>query len=111
MQFNNRNERKKFILALLNNMNTPYTAKEIHDLCSNVSLSSICASLKNYYTQGLLERKKENGIFVYQITKKGIKRLEYLENNINTIEQVRSVKEEVQLLVREPIRKLSLLRE
>ncbi len=99
MKSNNRNERKKFVLSIMSYMVHPYTAKEIHELCS-VSLGSICSSLKRYCSQGLLKRKKNNAkIFEYNITQKGIERLEYLMGSL-------SIKEQIQLLVREKIRLL-----
>ena len=97
MKFNNRNERKKYILALLNHSTKTFTSREIADLCYPVSYSSICTSLKNYYEQGLLRRKRKNEIFFYNITQKGIERLEYLIGDT-------SIKSQIELLVRERIR-------
>ena len=94
---NNRNERKKFVLALLNHSIKPYTAKEIANLCYPITLSSTSTSLKNYCKYGLLKREKKNEIFQYWITQKGIERLEYLIGN-------NSVKSQIELLVREKIR-------
>ena len=99
MKTNNRNERKKLILATLSYSISPYSAKEIHDLCSNISLSSICTSLKRYYTQGLIKRKKKENKFYYKITQKGIEKLEYLIGDT-------SIKSQIELFVREPIKKL-----
>ena len=77
MKANNKNERKKFVLTLLNHSIESYTAKEITDLCYPITLSSICSSLKNYCQQGLLKRKRENKHtrYEYQITTKAIEKL------------------------------------
>ena len=100
MQFNNRNERKVCILNILSYYSDrPYTSKEIHGLCSNVSLNSLRTSLKTYYIQGLLKRKKIDGVFCYKITKGGLKRLEYLIGS-------KSEKDKIDLLIREPVRKI-----
>ena len=99
MSKNNRNERKKIILAILNHSIHPYTAKEITDFCHPITLNSICSSLKNYCNQGLLRRKRENKKtpYKYKITQRGIERLEYLIGN-------KSIKSQIELLVREKIR-------
>ena len=85
------------MLALLN-YSIPYTAKEIADLCS---VSSMRTTLKRYCQQGLLKRKRENKKqntpYKYEITQKGIERLEYLIGNT-------SIKSQIQLLVREKIK-------
>ena len=98
MKSNNRNVRKKHILAILN-CSEPLSAKKITDLCYPITLSSICSSLKNYYNQGLLKRKRENkhAHYEYQITTKGSKKLEYLIGDT-------SIKSQIELLVREKIR-------
>lgn len=99
----NRNERKICVLNILSYYSErPYSSKKIAKLCPDVSVSSIRTSLKTYYNQGLLKRKKENGVFVYWITEEGLKRLEFLIGK-------KTVKDQVQLLVREPIRKIKLL--
>lgn len=93
MNYNNYNIRKKQVLSILS-YTYPYTAKEISDLCP-VSLSCICALLKRYTKIGLIKRKKENNKFLYEITQKGLDRLNYLIN----------LKEEQdELLVREPVK-------
>lgn len=96
MKSNNRNVRKKHILAILS-YSKPLTSKEITNLCFPISINSIRTSLKKYYEQGLIKRKKEKDIFIYWITQKGIERLEYLIGS-------KSVKKQIELLVREPIR-------
>jgi predicted transcriptional regulator len=92
-----KNSRKIHVLALLNNINTLYTAEEIANMCP-VSTSSVRASLKGYCNQAIIKREKRDGIYVYWITQKGVERLEYLlgENN--------SIKNQIELLVREKIR-------
>ena len=103
MNANNRNERKKFVLALLNHSIKPYTSREVADLCS---VSSMKTTLKRYCQQGLLKRKRENKKnntpYKYSITSKGIERLEYLIGD-------NSIKSQIELLVREPIREIKLL--
>ena len=96
MKFNNHNERKKFVLALLNHSIEQYSAREIANKCYPVSINSIRTSLKRYCNQGLLKRKRENKkeLYKYIITQKGIERLEYLIGN-------NSVKSQIELLVRE----------
>ena len=63
-------------------------------------------TLKRYCQQGLLKRKRENKKhntpYKYEITTKGIERLEYLIGSKNE-------KKKIDLLVREPIRKIKLL--
>ncbi|GAI62627.1 unnamed protein product, partial [marine sediment metagenome] len=81
----------------------PYSSKEIHDLCPDISLNSLRTSLKTYFVQGLIKREKKNGVFVYWITEKGLKRLEYLIGK-------QTVKEQIQLLTREPIKRFKLLK-
>lgn len=99
MKNNNRNIRKKFVLALLNHSIHPYTAKEIHNVCYPISINSIRTSLKRFCNQGLLQRKRENKKtpYKYKITEKGAKRLEYLIGDT-------SIKSQIELLVREKIR-------
>lgn len=94
-----KNSRKKHVLAILSYAENPYTAKEITELCYPITLNSICASLKNYHRQGLVARKKQNDKFVYWITEKGQDRLEWLLGS-------NSIKEQIDLLVREPIRNI-----
>ena len=91
----NHNIRKKQILAILSYTNTPYTSREIADLCP-VSLSCVCALLKRYVQHGLIKRKKENDKFIYSITPIGLERLEFLLGS-------KSVKERIDLLVRETL--------
>lgn len=97
MKANNRNKRKKFVLALLSYSVEPYTAKEITDLCHPITLNSICSSLRNYCNHGLLKREKKDNKFQYEITQKGLERLEYLIGN-------KTIKSQIDLLVRESIR-------
>ena len=94
-----KNSRKKYVLAILSHAVNPYTTKEIADFCYPITLKSIYASLKNYHRQGLVKREKQNGKFVYWITEKGQDRLEYLLGS-------ESIKEQIDLLVREPIRNI-----
>lgn len=97
MKTNNRNVRKKHILAILS-YSKPHTSQEIADLCNPVSLSSIRTSLRSYCKQGLIKRKKNNDdVFIYWITERGLERLEYLLES-------KSLKKQIELLVREPIR-------
>ena len=102
MKFNNHNERKKFVLALLNHSIEPFTARQIANSCYPVSINSIRTSLKRYCNQGLLRRKRENKKtpYKYSISSKGIERLEYLLGDDN------SIKNQIELLVREPLRSL-----
>lgn len=96
---NNRNERKKIVLALLNHSTQPYTAKEIADFCHPISINSIRTSLKRFCGQSLLQRKRKDKKtpYEYKITEKGKLRLEYLIGD-------NSIKSQIELLVREKIR-------
>ncbi len=96
MKPKNYNLRKKQILAIMSYATHPYTAREITDFCYPVSLSNICDYLRKYTKYGLLSRKKENNVFVYWITPRGLERLEYLLGTP-------SVKAQIKFLVREPI--------
>ena len=97
MSKNNRNVRKKHILALLNNINTPYTANEIANMCP-VSINSVRASLRNYCNQAIIKREKRDGVYVYWITPKGSERLSFLLGKDN------SIKNQIELLVHERIK-------
>ena len=75
-----RNERKIQILNILLYATRPYTGEEIAESCL-ILLNCAYNRLLSYLKQGLVKREKENGVFVYTITKKGIKRLEYLSGS------------------------------
>jgi len=100
MSNSNRNKRKLKILTILNYSSKPLLAKEIHELCypMSLSLTTICSRLLSYVRQGIIKRIKENNVyikpFLYEITPRGEDKLNYLIN----------VKEQIKLLVREPIR-------
>lgn len=100
----NRNERKICVLNILSYYSArPKNSRFIHDLCPDISLASLCTSLKRYYVQGLLKRKRVKNKFYYKISKKGLARLEHLIGGKQT------VKEKIEMLVTEPIRKIRLL--
>lgn len=99
MKAKNYNVRKKNILAILSYSMHPYTAKEITDLCYTVSLTCISSRLLTYLKQGLVKRKRENKktVYKYEITKKGLERLEYLLGS-------KKIKTQIEYLAREKIR-------
>lgn len=90
MTYNNYNVRKKQILILLN-YSPIQTAREIADFCP-VSLSCVCALLKRYTQQGLIKKLKKNNKFIkpflYEITNKGVERLNFLVGNKNEKEKI-----------------------
>jgi len=73
------NETKKYILETLeeNDMD----ARSIYESLSestNISIRAVQMALLRYYRWGLLDRTREDGIYHYEITDKGIERLNWL---------------------------------
>ena len=72
-----RNQRKILVLELLTQKEL--TAREILKKMNNeITIGCMCTLLKRYQKWALLNRKKKKGNYFYSITKKGLKRLEYL---------------------------------
>ena len=98
MNDNKRNVRKLQILTILNYATTPLSAKKIHEQCnSTITLTTIRTRLLDYVRQHIIKRikvnKKYKYPYEYQITQKGVNRLNYSLN----------IKDQIDLLVREPL--------
>ncbi len=76
-----RNERKIIVLAILTQ--SELTAREILKKMNNsTSIGSLCTLLKRYQDWALLNRKNKNGVYFYNLTEKGKKKLDYLKNEM-----------------------------
>ena len=57
------------------------TSQEISEAL-NLEIYNACMRLLSYHRQGLLQRSKELGVYVYGLTEKGYRRLEWLLKNV-----------------------------
>jgi len=73
------NETKKYILETLEE--SDMDARSIYKILSestDISIKAVQMALLRYYRWGLLERARDDGIYNYGITDKGIERLKWL---------------------------------
>lgn len=79
-----KNKRKIQVLAILTYSNKGKTASEILELCEpRCTLGSLMTSLNKYRKYNLIKKQKQDNKFVYSITKKGEKRLNWLISNFS----------------------------
>jgi DNA-binding transcriptional ArsR family regulator len=73
------NETKKYILETLEE--SDMDAQSIYEILNeftDISIKAVQMALLRYYRWGLLDRTRDDGIYNYEITDKGIERLNWL---------------------------------
>jgi DNA-binding PadR family transcriptional regulator len=81
------NEMKRLILSLFR-AETPLTGQSVAERLRTekklaISLRAVQMALMRYHRQGLLHREKRSGRYVYSLTDKGGRRLQWLHGNEN----------------------------
>ena len=77
------NELKLSVLRLLSDryaMDSVAIASSLATLGKPVDMHAIRMALVRYYKQGLLKRERKAGLYIYEISERGRKRLEWLES-------------------------------
>ena len=73
------NETKRYILETLEKEDMDSIGIcEILNEFTNISIKAVQMALLRYYRWGLLDRTSDDGIYYYEITDKGIERLNWL---------------------------------
>ena len=80
------NEAKKCILETLEerDMDSQGIHEDLNEF-TNISIKAVQMALLRYYRWGLLERARDDGIYYYEITDKGIERLNWLRRVQNSM--------------------------
>ena len=79
------NELKLHVLRLLSDnrvRDSAAIATGLGAIGVGLEMHAIRMALVRYYKQGLLRRQRQSGLYVYTISERGMKRLEWLESSL-----------------------------
>ena len=77
------NELKRLVLRTLSDqglMDSSAVAAEFGAAGVELDVHAIRMALMRYYKQGLLSRERKSGVYVYGVSDRGVRRLEWLES-------------------------------